>query len=205
MQVAEYGNMFDTVTIIKTIGLLGIFLVIFFESGIFFGFFLPGDSLLITAGIFAKAGYFPITTLILGVAIASMLGNSVGYFTGKMAGKKFFEREAGIFFKKKYVYEAENFYNKHGESTIVLARFIPIIRTFAPIIAGVAKMKYRNFLFYNILSAIIWALTIPLIGYYVGGLIPNVEDYVPIIGLVVIVLSLLPVIFRALRKYYSKK
>lgn len=193
--------MFDTVAIIKSVGLLGVFLVIFFESGIFFGFFLPGDSLLITAGVFARAGYFPITTLILGVIVASILGNMVGYFTGRFAGKKFFKKEASLFFKKKYVYEAEHFYQKHGEGTIVLARFIPIIRTFAPIVAGIGKMKYKNFIIYNILSAIIWALLVPLLGYYIGGLVPNINDYIPIIALVVIFVSVLPIIFRALKKY----
>ncbi len=196
--------MLDPITIIQTVGLVGIFLIIFAESGLFFGFFLPGDSLLFTAGLFASTGFFPLTSLIVGCIIAAILGDSVGYFTGKKIGPRLFTKDSSFFFNKKHAITAEKFYKKYGSKTIVLARFIPIIRTFAPIVAGVGQMKYKKFVFFNIFSGILWPLVMILAGYYVGRYIPNAEEYLLPITLGIIFVSLAPIFLRVLfRKKHS--
>ena len=141
----------DPIIIIKAVGVIGIILIVFAETGLFFGFFFPGDSLLFTAGIFASQGFFSVEILLIGCAIAAILGDSIGYWSGKKYGRKLFDKDNGFFFKKQHLYNAEIFYEKHGKSTIIIARFVPIIRTFAPIVAGIGKMSYPIFISYNIL------------------------------------------------------
>ncbi len=194
----------EPIHIIQTAGLIGIFLIIFAESGVFFGFFLPGDSLLFTSGIFAHLGFFNIDTLIFGCIISAILGGFVGYYTGRKVGPRLFVKEASLFFKKKYVLEAEHFYQKHGNTAILLARFIPIIRTFAPIMAGVGKMKQSTFLVLNIISGIIWPLVVTVLGYYIGSKIPNAQHYILPISLGIILISVTPIILRFARKFFSK-
>lgn len=196
--------MLDTVSIIQTAGLIGIFLIIFSESGLFFGFFLPGDSLLFTAGLFSQAGFFPVVPLILGCIVAAILGGFVGYITGKKIGAKLFNKEASIFFKKKYVYQAEHFYNKHGSLTIMIARFIPIVRTFAPIVAGIGKMRPHTFVFFNIASGIVWPLIVVSVGYLLGAKIPNAEEYLLPITLAVIVISVAPIAYNLAKQHLAK-
>lgn len=196
--------MFDTINIVQTAGLIGIFIIIFSESGLFFAFFLPGDSLLFTAGLFAQAGLFPIVPLIIGCIIAAILGGLIGYFTGWKVGRKLFDKEASVFFKKKYVQEAENFYKKHGSATILIARFVPIIRTFAPIVAGIGKMRSGTFIFFNILSGIIWPVVVVLLGYFIGAKIPNAEHYLLPITMSVVLISVAPIIFNITKKYFSR-
>ena len=189
--------MLDPVTLIKTVGIVGIFLVVCAESGVFFGFFLPGDTLLFSAGIFASQGFFALSVVIIGCSIAAIIGDNIGYWTGKKMGRGLFEQEASFFFNKDRIYEAERFYKKFGSITIITARFIPVIRTFAPIVAGVAHMKYKTFLSYNIIGAVLWATLIPTLGYYFGSVIPNPDKYLLPIVLIVVVLSfLVPVIMR---------
>jgi membrane-associated protein len=188
--------MLDPTLIIKTAGLLGIFLIVFCESGLFFGFFLPGDTLLFASGIFALQGLFPISLLITIIAIASMLGGFIGYWSGKTMGRKLFERQSSFFFNKNRVQDVERFYNKYGPITILIARFIPFVRTFSPIIAGVGKMKYKAFLFYNIIGAVIWASVVPLIGYYFGGLIPNPDRFLLPVAIIIVGFSFLPFILK---------
>jgi membrane-associated protein len=198
--------MFDPVTIIKTVGLLGIFLVICAESGVFFGFFLPGDTLLFSAGIFASQGFFSLPLLIIGCSVAAIIGDNIGYWTGKKMGRGLFEKDASFFFNKDRVYEAEHFYKKHGSITIIAARFIPVIRTFAPIIAGVASMRYKTFLIYNIVGGVLWALFVPMVGYYFGGLIPNPDKYLLPIAIIVIGCSfLIPVIMKVVYHSLTRK
>lgn len=197
--------MLDPVNIITTAGLLGVALVVFTESAFFFGFFLPGDTLLFASGIFALQGFFPLWLIILCIASASILGNSVGYWTGKKIGRKFFEREASLFFNKKRIYDAEHFYERHGAITIVIARFIPIVRTFAPIIAGVGQMKKITFIIFNIIGGFLWAIVVPSIGYYFGSLIPNSDRFLLPIVLLVIGISLLPVLFNAFRHFILRR
>ncbi|PIP68968.1 hypothetical protein CO033_00210 [Candidatus Nomurabacteria bacterium CG_4_9_14_0_2_um_filter_32_10] len=182
----------DLPILVKTIGYLGIFFIIFAESGLFLGFFLPGDSLLFTAGLLASQGYFNITLLILLTTFGAILGDQIGYLFGKKVGPKIFTRDDSFYFKKKYINDAENFYQKYGKKTIIIARFVPIIRTFVPILAGVGNMHYRTFITYNIIGGLLWGLGIPLLGYFLGQQIPDIDAYLLPIILVIILISILP-------------
>ncbi|OIO29599.1 hypothetical protein COX93_02675 [Candidatus Nomurabacteria bacterium CG_4_10_14_0_2_um_filter_30_12] len=185
----------DLSVLIQTISYLGIFLIIFAESGLFFGFFLPGDSLLFTAGLLASQGYFDIALLILLITFAAITGDQIGYLFGIKIGPKIFTHDDSFFFKKKYITNAENFYQKHGKKAVLIARFVPIVRTFIPILAGVGKMHYRTFITYNILGGLIWSACITLLGYFLGQQIPNVDKYLIPIILLIILISFLPAIF----------
>ena len=183
---------FDLVSLIKTAGYFGIFGIVFLESGLLIGFFFPGDSLLFTAGFLASQGYLDITILILGCFIFAVLGDSIGYYIGKNLGPKIFNKDNSIFFQKKHLERAQKFYDKHGGKTIILARFMPVVRAFAPVVAGAGKMDYRRFVFFNLIGGVFWAVGITLAGYYLGRLIPDVDKYLlPIIGLIIIA-SILP-------------
>jgi membrane-associated protein len=190
----------DLPVLIQTIGYLGIFLFVFAESGLFFGFFLPGDSLLFTAGLLASQGYFDIATLILLIVLGAIGGDQIGYLFGRKIGPKIFTRDESFFFKKKYIADAETFYQKYGKKTIILARFVPIVRTFVPILAGVGNMHYKTFVIYNILGGILWGLGIPLLGYFLGENIPNIDAYLIPIILLIIFASILPSIFSFVNK-----
>ncbi len=191
----------DPRIIIQTLGLLGILAVIFAESGLFFGFFLPGDSLLFIAGVFASQGYFSFTHLVIGGIIAAILGDNVGYTFGKKVGPKLFTKEDSLFFKKEYALRAQKFYEKHGVKTIILARFVPIVRTFAPIVAGIALMPRKTFMTYNIIGGIVWVTSLSSAGYILGELVPNLDAYIDIIVLGIIALSFVPLIIE----YYKEK
>lgn len=188
--------MLDPIFLIKTVGILGVILIIFAETGLFFGFFFPGDSLLFTAGILASQDILNIWVLLLGCIIAAILGDTVGYFTGKKYGRALFKKDDSFFFKKKYLHDAEIFYEKHGKFTIIIARFVPIIRTFAPIVAGIGQMHYKTFISYNIFGAIFWIISMTLLGYFLGGIIPNPDNYLLPIIFVIIFVSFLPIIFK---------
>jgi membrane-associated protein len=189
----------DLKDLIETIGYIGIFAIIFLESGIFFGFFLPGDSLLFTAGFLASQGILSLPILITGCFIAAILGLQVGYLFGRKVGPKLFNRTDSIFFHKSHLLKAQAFYEEHGAKTIVLARFIPIVRTFAPIVAGVGSMHYPTFIRYNLIGAALWAIGVTLAGYSLGSLIPDVDKYLLPIILLIIVLSVLPAIIHILK------
>lgn len=183
---------FDLTEIIKTIGYFGLFGVVFAESGLLFGFFLPGDSLLVTAGLLASQGYFDIRILVTLLVFAAIAGDSVGYWFGYKIGPKIFKRDDSLLFNKKHLTDANNFYKKHGGKTIILARFMPFIRTFAPIVAGVGKMEYAKFLSFNIFGGLFWVTSMSLIGYYLGNSIDNIDKYLlPVIGLIIFA-SVLP-------------
>lgn len=193
----------DLLPLIQTAGLVGIFLIVFAESGLLFGFFFPGDSLLFGAGLIASNGTFDIRVLIIGCIIAAILGDTVGYWTGKKVGPKLFYKEDGFFFKKKYIQDAEVFYEKHGKYTIVIARFMPFIRTFAPIVAGIGSMKYKTFLSFNILGGVGWVLILTLSGYYLGKIIPNPDKYIlPIIAFIILV-SVFPIVIKYIKSLKS--
>ena len=185
-------------TLIRTFGLIGFFAVIFAESGLFFGFFLPGDSLLFTAGLLSTTLGVNIYLLAGGAVLMAILGDSVGYYFGKKVGPALFVKEDSFIFKKRYLQKAEEFFAKHGPKSIVLARFVPIVRTFTPILAGVGSMKYKVFLTYNIVGGIIWGGGITLLGYYLGSVIPNIDKYLVPIVLVIIAVSFIPVIVGVL-------
>ncbi len=197
--------MLDATSLIETVGLIGIILVIFAETGLFFGFFFPGDSLLFTAGILASQGVFDIYTLLIFCTIAAILGDSVGYWSGKKYGRRLFERDAGFFFKKKRIHDAEKFYEKYGKYTIVIARFVPVIRTFAPIVAGIGKMDYKTFISYNIFGGIFWVFSVTLLGYIFGGMVTNPDTYIIPIALLIIFISFIPIIIKILRAKLSKR
>jgi len=189
----------DLKEILPAIGYLGIFSIVFAESGLFIGFFLPGDSLLFTAGFLASQGIFDIKILALGAFIFAVLGDSVGYEFGKKVGRKLFKRPDSFLFKKENLEKAENFYEKHGKKTIILARFVPIIRTFAPIIAGIGDMHYKTFLSYNVFGGFFWAVGISFAGFWLGNTIPNVDRYLLPIVLGIIIASVAPGFYHILK------
>ncbi len=195
------SSLLDPLTIIKTLGLIGVVAIVFAESGLFFGFFLPGDSLLFTAGFLASQDLISIWGLLILCFIAAVAGDSVGYMFGKKTGPMIFNKDDSFFFKKKHIEKARSFYEKHGKKTIVMARFIPIVRTFAPIVAGVAQMDYKVFLSYNIIGGFIWTWGMLGLGYILGNVIPNAEKYLTPIILIIIFASFIP----AIVEYYKSK
>lgn len=189
---------FDLQSLIQTVGYLGVFAIVFLESGLLVGFFFPGDSLLFTAGFLASQGFLDIKLLIAGCFIAAVAGDSTGYFIGHKWGRKLFTKEDSIWFHKKHLERAQNFYEKHGGKTIILARFMPVIRAFAPVVAGIGVMRYRRFVMFNLIGGVLWAILIPLAGYYLGSIIPDVDKYLlPIVALIIIA-SILPGLHHAL-------
>jgi membrane-associated protein len=173
--------------VIQAFGYPGLFAIIFAESGLFFGFFLPGDSLLVTAGLLATQGYFKIEYLLILIGFAAVSGDSVGYWFGKKFGPRIFKKDNSLLFNKDHIKRAQDFYEKHGGKTIIFARFLPIVRTFAPIVAGIGGMNYKKFLSFNIIGGIGWTSLMLLFGYFLGNTIPNVEKYmIPLIILIVI-------------------
>ncbi|MDO8430674.1 MAG: VTT domain-containing protein [Candidatus Taylorbacteria bacterium] len=186
----------DPLFIIKTLGLIGVVLIIFAESGLFFGFFLPGDSLLFTAGFLASQGLISIWWLLTLCFIAAVVGDNVGYYFGKKVGPMIFKREDSLFFHKKHVETARSFYNKHGKKAIILARFIPIGRTFVPIVAGVAQMDHKTFMKYNLIGGFLWTWLLLGLGYLLGNAIPNAEKYLTPIILAIIVISFIPAVIE---------
>ena len=185
-------SLLDPIVIIKAVGLLGVLLIIFAESGLFFGFFFPGDSLLFTAGFLASQGFISPTWLFIGAFVAAVLGDSVGYAFGKKIGPKIFTKEDSFFFNKKHIQRSEHFYEKYGKKTIILARFIPIVRTFAPILAGVGNMSYRTFISYNVIGGFIWSIGITALGFTLGAVVPNADSYITPIVILIIIVSLIP-------------
>lgn len=194
--------MFDLVELIKTVGYLGLFGIIFAESGVLIGFFFPGDSLLFTAGFLASQGFLELPIVMIVCFVGAVLGDSFGYGFGAKVGPAIFKREDSIFFHKDHLERARRFYGRYGGKAIVLARFMPIVRTFAPILAGVGKMEYRHFLTYNLLGGVLWAIGLPLAGFFLGNIIPNVDRYLLPIILVIIFLSVLPGIIHVLKKLF---
>lgn len=186
-------------------GLWLIALIIFTESGLLVGFFLPGDTLLFAAGILAAQGGLNIVHTIIVIILAAIIGDNVGYTIGRYSGKRLFKKEDGILFKKEYMDRAEAFYEKHGGKAIVLARFVPIVRTFAPLVAGIGKMDRRVFFLYNVLGAFLWAFSITLLGYYVGGRFPELVHYLEYVIIAVVVLSIAPAIMHIVTDKRSRQ
>lgn len=194
--------MFDISKIIAVVGIAGVGGIIFAESGLFFGFFLPGDSLLFTAGFLASQKIINVWVLVIASFVCAVAGDSVGYWFGKKVGPKIFTKEDSLFFSKKNVQRTKEFYDKYGKKTIILARFVPVVRTFAPILAGVAEMEYRTFITYNIVGGAFWTFGLTFAGYFLGQIIPDVDKYLLPIILIIIFVSFLPV-FKHL--YDSRK
>ncbi len=189
---------------------LGLFFIIFAETGLAVGFFLPGDSLLVVAGLFAAAGKLNLFILLVSLFIAGILGDLVGYLTGRRMGKAIFSRPKSRVFNPNHLVKAQKFYEKYGGKTIILARFVPIVRTFAPIVAGAAAMPYRNFAFYNILGGFLWIFSMILAGYFLGGLVENafgirLEDHIDKVVIIVVFLSILPIIIEYWKARRARK
>src|SRR3989344_5158681 len=196
---------FDLKVILPAIGYAGIFAVIFAESGLLVGFFLPGDSLLFTAGFLASQNIFDIKILVFITFSAAVIGDSIGYLIGKRYGRRLFHKKESFWFHPDHLLKAENFYEKHGKKTIVIARFVPVIRTFAPIVAGIGKMEYKTFLFYNVIGAVVWAVMLPILGFFFGSLIPDVDKYLIPVVLLIIILSILPQTIQVLKSKEMRK
>lgn len=186
-------------------GLWLIALIVFTESGLLVGFFLPGDTLLFAAGILAAQGGLNIIATITVIIVAAVVGDNVGYTIGRYSGKKLFHKKDGILFKQEYMDQAEKFYEKHGGKAIILARFIPIIRTFAPLVAGIGKMQRSTFFFYNVIGAVIWATSVTLLGYYIGGRFPELVHYLEYVIIAVVVLSFGPAVLHIARDKQSRQ
>jgi membrane-associated protein len=201
----EYLAHLDTVTLLKTVGYFGLFGIIFAESGLLIGFFLPGDSLLFTAGFLASQHVLNIWWVLFVTLSGAIIGDNVGYFFGKKVGPKIFTKEESIFFHKNHIERARLFYEKHGGKTLVLARFMPIVRTFAPILAGVGTMPFRTFFVYNIIGSVLWAAFLPLAGYGLGNLIPNAERYIHYIVFGIIILSILPSLIHIIKNAETRQ
>lgn len=182
-----------------------LFGVIFAESGLLIGFFLPGDSLLFTAGFLASQGLFNVYVLVVGFFLAAVVGDSVGYWFGHKVGRRLFNREESLLFHKDNLARAEKFYEKHGKKTIIIARFLPIVRTFAPIVAGMGKMHYPTFLTYNIIGGVLWAAGITLLGYFLGGLIPGIDKYLIPIILLIVIASVAPTAYHILKEKENRE
>lgn len=194
----------DLEQLILTVGLVGLFAIVFAESGLFFGFFLPGDSLLLTAGVISAANpdAFPIWLVCALCFVAAVTGDAVGYTFGYRVGRRLYERPDSRFFKKSHLMAAEAFYQKHGGKTIVIARFLPFVRTFAPIVAGTARMPYPRFALFNFTGAALWAIGVPLAGFSLGRIIPAdvLDRWLYVIIAVVIALSILPTAIHVYRQ-----
>ncbi len=174
--------------LIKTVGYVGVFGIVFAESGLFFGFFLPGDSLLFTAGFLASQGFLNFPLLVILCVTGAILGDSIGYSFGRKLGQKLYSKPNSRFFKQEHLEKAHAFYEKHGGKTIILARFMPFVRTFAPIVAGAANMQYGKFLTYNIVGGVLWGLGVTTTGYVLGQVIPDVDKYLlPIIAGIILI------------------
>jgi membrane-associated protein len=183
----------DVRAIIAWGGYVGLTTIIFAETGLLIGFFLPGDSLLVTAGLLAATtGVFNVYSLGLLLTVASIIGNTVGYAIGKAAGPRLFKREDSLLFNKKHLYRAHEFYERHGGMTVIIARFMPIVRTFVPVVAGMAQMDYRRYTIYNVIGGVGWIWSMLFIGYFLGRYIPGVDRHIETVIILVVFISLLP-------------
>src|ERR1035437_2818850 len=187
----------------------GIYLLLFFvfaETGLFVGFFLPGDSLLFTAGLFCSTGIIKLhlVMLVILIILAAVAGNMVGYAFGKKVGTLLFNRKSSFFFRQEHLVAAHEFYIKHGKKTIILSRFLPIVRTFAPIVAGIVKLDYYKFFIYSLVGAIFWVNGLVLTGYFMGKYIPKTKDYLGYIVIFLIVITSIPFLYNSIRKKLRK-
>lgn len=189
----------DPIAMIQTGSYLGLAFLVFAESGLLIGIFLPGDSLLFAAGLLAASGFFVLGPLMMIVIVAAIVGDSIGYWFGSEVGEMIFKRKDSRFFKQEYLKRTELFYRKYGGRAVVLARFVPIVRTLAPILAGVSSMKYRVFLAYNMLGGVLWGAGMVLVGFFLGSLIPNSEKYILPLSLIIVFISFFPIFINLAR------
>jgi membrane-associated protein len=193
--ITFFSNLHNLEDLIRWGGYTVLAIIVFAESGLLFGFFLPGDSLLVTAGLLATQGYLNIWELFFLLIVMAITGDAVGYHFGKYMGPKIFKKEKSIIFAKDHLLKAKAFYDKHGGKTIIIARFMPIVRTFAPIVAGAGNMPYKKFFAFNVFGGIFWVGSMLGLGYFLGKVIPNVSDYLHIVIAIVVLLSISPGIY----------
>src|SRR5579884_2619692 len=196
--------MFNVSHIISAGGLALIALIIFGESGMFIGFFFPGDTLLLSAGVFAAAGKISLPAVMVVVAAAAILGDNVGYHIGKRYGRRLFRKPDGLVFRQEYVQRAELFYERYGSKTMLFAHFVPVIRTFAPAVAGVARMNYSRFFIFDAIGDSAWAVIVTLVGYWFGTKIPNLDHYILLAVAAAIIFSLGPTVYHLAQLLLTK-
>lgn len=200
-----FRTLYNVPELIRLGGVAGLALIVFAETGLMIGFFLPGDSLLITAGLFAARGDLDIVWLNVIVCAAAVLGDATGYWIGYRTGKALYSRPNSLLFRREHLIKTHEFYERHGGKTIVIARFMPIVRTFAPVVAGAAEMTYRHFATFNIVGGIGWVVSMTLTGYYLGRTVPDIDKNIHLLVAVVILLSLLPGIIAWMRSRLSAR
>ncbi|HEY4963103.1 MAG TPA: DedA family protein [Candidatus Saccharimonadales bacterium] len=197
--------MLNATHIVQSGGLLLLGLFLFAEVGLFLGFFLPGDTLLIAAGIFAHQGKFSIEAVIIVAAVAAIAGDSTSFFLGRRYGRSLFKKENSLLFDPKHVEKAEKFYDKHGSKTMLIAHYLPVVRTFAPPLAGISKMPYSKFLLYDAVGDISWAIIVTLLGYYIGSKIPNIDHYILFVVALVVIASAAPTLYHVTKRYLKQR
>ena len=200
-----FSNVYNVPELIRLVGFYGLIVIVFAETGLLVGFFLPGDSLLITAGLFAARGDFDYAMLLLALIPAAIIGNATGYYIGHRTGMTLYSRPDSLLFRREHLQMTHEYYEKHGGKTIILAQFIPILRTFAPVVAGVGEMGYRQFATYNVVGAILWVGSMLTAGYMLGNAIPNIESRIHYVVAEVIFISLLPPGIALLKARLRKK
>jgi len=192
-------------SLVRAGGVASLATIVFIETGLLIGFFLPGDSLLVAAGLLAARGDLNVATLVVALSIAAIVGDTVGSNIGRRTGPRLFSRDNSLFFNKNHLITTKEFYDRHGPFTIVIARFVPIVRTFAPVVAGIGTMEYKRFISYNLIGGVGWVLSMILGGYFLGQIIPNIHKNIDKVIVVVIFLSLLPLIITYLRKRIKQR
>jgi membrane-associated protein len=197
--------MIDLIPLIKGAGYLGVLGIVYAETGLLLGMFLPGDSLLFTAGFLSSQGFLDITSLCIIVGVGAMLGDNTGYWLGRRFGPAVFSKKNSYFFDPAYLERAKQFYARHGSKTLLLARFIPVIRTIAPTMAGVGQMRYVKFLGFSALAAVLWGVGLPLVGYYLGSAIPGIDRYLIPIILGIVLVSISPGLWHLIRNAYHRR
>jgi membrane-associated protein len=195
-----FRTVYNVPELIRIVGFYGLILIVFAETGLLVGFFLPGDSLLITAGLFAARGDLSYPMLLAALIPAAIVGNATGYYIGHRTGMALYSRPDSLLFRREHLQMTHDYYVRHGGKTIVIAQFIPILRTFAPVVAGVAEMGYTKFATYNVVGAILWVGSMTTAGYTLGNLVPNIEERIHIVVAIVIALSLMPPVIAWLRR-----
>lgn len=187
----------NPILLIQTVGYIGLILIVFAETGLLFGFFLPGDSLLIAAGLFAAKGDMDVLLLLSTLTVAAIIGDAIGFFIGRKLGPLLYNKKDSFFFRRKHIKAAHDFYEKHGGKTIIIARFIPIIRTFVPTVAGAADMNYFRFVIFNIIGAFLWVFSMILGGFYLGRTFGDkINDYIHFLIIGIILISFVPIFIK---------
>lgn len=201
----DFLHHIDIVQLTKTFGYIGLTAIILCETGLFLGFFLPGDSLLFAAGLLASQNIFNIYILLPLLIVAAIVGYAIAYWLGDKIGHWLLQRPDSLWFKKRYMIEAHQFYEKHGGKALIIGRLVPVVRTFLPIVAGMAEMTLRRYTFFNVVGALIWCGGVTLLGYFLGASIPNAESYILPFVLIIVFISILPAVIHLLKVRYCPK